>query len=245
VWPPAGRPRLARALAPLLRDPRERDYRRGPRMDPRNRTSAPSVASRFWSAVAPAERVLGIGLAGLAMGCSAQIGSACTQPTDCSAQGDRVCDTAQPGGYCTILGCLGAAGTSGNACPDNGVCVEFQVAVPGCPYDDYEPARTGLSFCMEHCGSNSDCRSGYECADPRRAPWNGAILENDQSLSVCISSVPAGVGMSSSQDGAVENGVCTKSLPDLPDAFPFPAASSTDGSGMAPVDAAGADAPGD
>jgi hypothetical protein len=213
----------------------------------RSRSSAPGLLARFGSYAPPALRAWAIGFAALATGCTAHIGSSCTQPTDCSAEGDRVCDVAQPGGYCTVLNCLGSAGS---ACPDNAVCVEFQVAVPGCPYDDYEsPARTGLSFCMEHCGSNSDCRDGYVCTDPRKAPWDGAILDNDQSLSVCIAAIPANTGLSSSQDGTVEGGVCSKTLPDLPDAFPFPssssATSSPDASATTSVDASGADAPGD
>jgi hypothetical protein len=103
--------------------------------------------------------------------------------TDCSQQGTLLCDTSQPAGYCTQLNC------SNGSCPNNAVCVEFQSSVPGCQYDDYQsPSRTGRTFCMAHCSSPSDCRQsdGYTCADPRLAPWNAAILDNNQSQSVCI-----------------------------------------------------------
>jgi hypothetical protein len=93
---------------------------------------------------------------------------------------------------------------------------------------------------MEHCQSNGDCRTddGYVCADPRLAPWNAAILDNNQSQSVCIQPTPGNSLPSVTQDGAVEGGVCTKSLPDLPDAFPSaPAAPGPDASGDSSVDA--------
>jgi hypothetical protein len=122
-------------------------------------------------------------LAVAASGCTPKIGSKCTLSTDCSQTGARVCDTAPPGGYCTVLNC-----TNGS-CPDEAVCVLFQSAVPGCAYDDYQaPARTGRSFCMAHCSKNSDCREsdGYECADPTGAPWHASILDNNSSQGVCI-----------------------------------------------------------
>jgi hypothetical protein len=118
-----------------------------------------------------------------AMGCSPKIGDKCQQSTDCSVSGGRLCDTAQPGGYCTILNC------SGGSCPDHAICVAFQTSIPGCPYDDYRsPARTARSFCMAHCSQDSDCRTsaGYVCRDPTEAPWNASNLEADQSQGVCI-----------------------------------------------------------
>jgi hypothetical protein len=109
-------------------------------------------------------------------------------------QGTLVCDTSQPDGYCTELNCIH------QSCPANSLCVQFQSSVPGCAYDDYQaPSRTGRSFCMENCSKDSDCREsdGYVCADPRDAPWNGAILDDNQSQGVCIvkpSLVDAGSG---------------------------------------------------
>lgn len=137
-------------------------------------------------------------------GCKASIGSGCNVSTDCSSQNDRTCDSAQPGGYCTILFC------TDQSCPDNAVCVEFAAAVPGCPYSDYaSPSRTGLAFCMAHCGSDSDCRAGYICRNPREAPWNAAILDDNQTLSVCIAA-PSNTKAPSAllPDGSV----CTMSL---------------------------------
>jgi len=121
-------------------------------------------------------------------GCTPHIGDKCVLSTDCSVQGTLVCDTSQPGGYCTELNC------ARGSCPSNALCVVFQANVPGCAYDDYQsPARTGRSFCMENCSQASDCRAGYVCADPTAAPWMGAILDDNQSQGVCIAPVPGGL----------------------------------------------------
>ncbi|HEX3772511.1 MAG TPA: hypothetical protein VHV30_16650 [Polyangiaceae bacterium] len=128
-------------------------------------------------------------LAALALasaGCTPHIGDSCALSTDCSVQGTLVCDTSQPGGYCTQLNC------GRLSCPQNSTCVEFQASVPGCAYDDYQsPSRTGRSFCMENCTQASNCRGGYTCSDPRNGPWNGAILDDNQAQQVCIALPPS------------------------------------------------------
>jgi hypothetical protein len=134
-----------------------------------------------------------------AVGCAPKIGDKCALSTDCSQQGTLVCDTSQPGGYCTQLNC-----TNGS-CPNDAVCVEFQASIPGCAYNDYQsPSRTGRSFCMERCSQDSTCRQdeGYICRDPTTQPWNAAILDNDntQSHGVCI--VQPGLLEASSTPGA-------------------------------------------
>ena len=116
-------------------------------------------------------------------GCTPGIGDKCTLSTDCSVTGTLVCDTSQPGGYCTVLNC------TDDSCPNSAVCVMFQSTVPGCAYDDYQsPSRTGRSFCMEHCSQDSDCRQsdGYICGDPTGTPWYAAVLDNNQSQGVCL-----------------------------------------------------------
>jgi hypothetical protein len=132
---------------------------------------------------------LPVTMAALALtGCTPHIGDGCTLSTDCSVQGTLVCDTSQPGGYCTELNCVRLS------CPSNSTCVMFQASVPGCAYNDYQsPSRTGRSFCMENCTQDSDCRAGYECSDPRTSPWNGAIIDDNQSQGVCIAPPPLGV----------------------------------------------------
>jgi len=133
--------------------------------------------------------------------CSPTIGSSCVQSTDCSVKGDRTCDTSQPEGYCTVFGC------GDNTCPNSAVCVSFNVALPGCAYNDYQaPARTSRILCLAHCQQDSDCRTseGYVCADPRGAPWLARIVDDNQNQSVCIvAATPVDAGPA--QDAAICN----------------------------------------
>jgi hypothetical protein len=39
---------------------------------------------------------------------------------------------------------------------------------------------------MAQCGTGSDCRDDYICADPKGAPWSALDLDDDQSKTVCI-----------------------------------------------------------
>lgn len=128
-------------------------------------------------------------------GCTPEIGSSCVLSTDCSSQGDRVCDTAEPNGYCTVQGC------KANECPDEAACVDFNASLPGCEYSDRSPSRLSVAFCMAQCHTDSDCRSDtdengrryYICADPRLSPWQALILDDDQTQKVCIPNPDPGV----------------------------------------------------
>ncbi len=118
-----------------------------------------------------------------ATACTPSIGDKCVLSTDCSPRGDRLCDTSQPDGYCTIFNC------QGDSCPDKAACVLFNAAIPGCGYDDRAGAggsRAGRSFCIARCFSDSDCRGDYVCADPRRQPWGALILDDDQTQKTCL-----------------------------------------------------------
>ncbi len=114
-------------------------------------------------------------------GCRPSIGDKCVLSTDCSLRGDRMCDTSQPGGYCTIKDCRT------NGCPDDGACVLFAPSVPGCGFDDRTPSRASRPYCMAACQIDSDCRGGdYICADPKAAPWSAIVLDVDTGKRVCI-----------------------------------------------------------
>jgi hypothetical protein len=137
--------------------------------------------ARLLSSAACAATVIALPL--VLAACTPNIGDKCQLSTDCAISGGRICDTSQPNGYCTILNCIP------NSCPGGASCVLFQPSVPGCGYDDYHsPSRTGVSFCMAQCDQDSKCRQGdgYVCADPRKAPWNAAIIDDNQSQRVCI-----------------------------------------------------------
>ncbi len=124
-------------------------------------------------------------LTGAVVACRPEIGDKCQVSTDCSVRGDRLCDTSQPGGYCTQFNCRA------NSCPDQAGCVLFNASIPGCGYDDRSGpfgSRVARGSCIARCTSNSDCRAedGYVCADPRKPPWNALVLDDDQSITVCL-----------------------------------------------------------
>jgi hypothetical protein len=118
-------------------------------------------------------------------GCGHAIGDSCSTNVDCSAAGDRICDTSQNEGYCTVEGC------DLHTCPGDAVCIRFfsasflsrtcdpateSAADPNvtpthacgsaeiCLSSGFCTQRTSeRRFCMKKCGSDSDCRNGYAC----------------------------------------------------------------------------------
>lgn len=73
-------------------------------------------------------------------GCAREVGDNCETNADCGT--GWMCDTSQPGGYCTLGPC------TEETCPSEAVCVRF---------------THGLSYCMRRCNSDLDCRHGYVC----------------------------------------------------------------------------------
>lgn len=147
-------------------------------------------------------------VAALAMvgACGKEIGDACTIAPDCSPNGDRICDTSQTDGYCTIQGC------DVDTCPGESVCVRFftgRFSNKECDYDtrgleDTRIRRCSLDelcaldghcvarsseirFCMRKCSSDGDCRGDsnddgrddYECRNLDRMIEHGGepVLE--------------------------------------------------------------------
>jgi hypothetical protein len=126
-------------------------------------------------------------------GCATEIGDSCSANVDCSPSGDRICDTSQLDGYCTLVGC--GVGT----CPEEAICIRFfptaflAVSCDPLTEDAVDPARSPTDhctgdeiclssghcapsalerrFCMRSCGDDDDCREGYEC---RRTGTAGA-----------------------------------------------------------------------
>ncbi len=90
-------------------------------------------------------------------GCQPKIGDSCGGSRDCSPTGERQCDLAQPGGYCTILGC------DPDTCPDNTICVEWR----------FIPSRTAETWCMKPCSNDGNCRLSYLCALPSHITQDG------------------------------------------------------------------------
>ncbi|MDQ3037280.1 MAG: MSCRAMM family adhesin SdrC [Myxococcota bacterium] len=96
-----------------------------------------------------------------AIGCAPQIGDSCSNSSNCSINGDRLCDTAQPGGYCTIFDC------QPDRCPDQSVCVRFNP----------QPSRRAILACMRACNGDGDCRGEYRCASPEELMETGLEAE--------------------------------------------------------------------
>lgn len=95
----------------------------------------PSIAATFFALVA--------------VGCAPSIGDSCGGSADCALDGSRICDQAQPGGYCTVRGC------DPDGCPGSSLCVEWR----------FDPPRTAQSWCMKSCNTDTGCRqsNGYRC----------------------------------------------------------------------------------
>src|SRR5262245_57883209 len=51
--------------------------------------------------------------------CGKEIGDGCVLGTDCDPNGERLCDPASVGGYCTIQGC------DLDTCPGESACIRF------------------------------------------------------------------------------------------------------------------------
>ena len=183
--------------------------------DARIAPSAPNEARAIFAAAA----LFAVGAAG----CTPVIGDLCSLSTDCSISGDRLCDTSQPGGYCTVFDCRG------DSCPDYAACVLFHANVQGCGYDDRAVSRTGRTFCMAQCTSNSDCRDGYMCTDPRQPPWNALILDDVQGQLVCIVRPDDGVVGPQASVATVDAAVCSPNPPPYDASFPPPDASHDTG----------------
>jgi hypothetical protein len=127
-----------------------------------------------------------IAVVGLVGGCGKEIGDACTLSSDCSPNGDRICQCSECSGpdptsnsaqgYCTIQGC------DYSTCPDEAVCVRFftggfenqactqDTAATACTPDELcslagkcVPRSSEIRYCMRTCESSGDCRDGYEC----------------------------------------------------------------------------------
>jgi uncharacterized membrane protein YgcG len=124
-----------------------------------------------------------LALGALVAGCQPKIGDHCTTSIDCSQRGDRLCDTSQPDGYCTIFNC------EPDKCPDNSVCVGFSDKIDATCGDLFDPRwpRFERTFCMKACESTADCRDGYVCAPPRDRRATSIDLTTDwKDFNVCF-----------------------------------------------------------
>jgi hypothetical protein len=153
----------------------------------------------------PARCALVLAFAILAAACGSKIGDSCAVGSDCSQEGGRICDRSQPDGYCTVANC--DVGT----CPEESECVQFFASVRDttcataadcsldqvCTVGGYCADRaTESRFCMLRCGSQGDCRDGYECRNLERMGQHGGqpVAREGQEVSelpfFCSASLP-------------------------------------------------------
>ncbi len=145
-------------------------------------------------------------LAVVTAACGEKIGDSCSINSDCAPEGGRTCDTASPGGYCTVRGC--DIGT----CPSESECVQFYSVInvdkscaspADCTIDEIctlggvcATRASEVRFCMLACSGHGDCRGSYECRDLDRMGAHGgqpvrAVGETNEELqSFCAAALP-------------------------------------------------------
>lgn len=146
-----------------------------------------------------------------------------------------MCDTSQPGGYCTVFNC--EPGT----CPDDSVCVSFHNSASGSFCSEIAD-RFQRPFCMAPCSGDGDCRGGYSCVKVgTQANLYGAVVieHGEATANVCLAT------QSIAEPDAGESAVCSgekggtppEPLGDagtfIPDAAPSDAAVEAGDSGAA------------
>ena len=138
-----------------------------------------------------------------ASACAPAIGDDCGNALDCSAQGSRLCDRTQPGGYCTIRGC--EQGT----CPGEAVCVKFaESPEPMCsPQTHAQAERLAVTYCMAKCSGQGDCRSNYRCTSAADFGDRGdAVILGRSTQRFC--SIPRALPMQSIAEANEQTQVC-------------------------------------
>ncbi len=120
-------------------------------------------------------------------GCGHQIGDACSTNVDCSPLGDRFCDTAPPGGYCTIENC------DTTTCPSEAVCIRFFIPVMN-----------------EQCAYNPNADQRGWCHDPHTGlpMLANCQCEHTDDICVCDKSDKNGNCLPGTGSSALLNGHC-------------------------------------
>lgn len=153
------------------------------------------------------------------LGCSRTIGDACANNVECSPLGDRFCDVASPGGYCTVEGC------DQTSCPDSSACVRFfsmQKGRPACNAGLVvrpdcqgagccKPGEPGCCNMGERCVCDEpDCQKGFCASEASERRYCMKPCDtNDDCRSGYVCSVTGGSGALSvlykDTDGNIQN----------------------------------------
>jgi hypothetical protein len=101
-------------------------------------------------------------------GCGHNIGDSCQTNVDCSPLGDRFCDVAPPGGYCTVEDC------GPSTCPGGSACIRFYTAIQNEPCTVVLDRPLTQANCLhtdEICVCDNS--SNGTCITPTGSPFNG------------------------------------------------------------------------
>jgi hypothetical protein len=167
--------------------------------------------------------------------CSRTIGDACASNVECSPLGDRFCDLASPGGYCTVEGC------AFDSCPDSAACVRFfslkkgqaRCAVGKAPRSDCDKASTldKESCCVP--GSADCCAIGEQCLCDSEECGLQSSQRQEQLAGMMTPSVAAPLGYCASETS--ERRWCMKGCDDDGDCRDGYACIGTGTAGSTPV----------
>lgn len=158
-----------------------------------------------------------------AAGCLPKIGDPCSSSLDCSQRGERLCDSTQPQGYCTVFNC------EPDSCPDSAACVAFNHTLdPACGNtNDGSWPRFERTFCTWPCDETADCRAGYDCIEV--AARGGLVIDKENPREkVCLVALSTAPGDGTGSPPAVCDPGQPGSLPD-----PYEPAVGTGGTGGA------------
>ncbi|MFO0573207.1 MAG: hypothetical protein U1A78_04345 [Polyangia bacterium] len=182
-----------------------------------------------WSSAA-AVLVVAVTLVVTAGGCSRKIGDGCTSNVECSPLGDRFCDLASPGGYCTIEGC------DIDTCPDSAACIRFfslkkgqarcyvgRAARIDCPAGSETCCRPGSADCCdvgELCLCDSaDCTAqqssgpqGYCASESSERRWCMRGCGDDSDCRDGYSCIPTGAAGSISVETRMSDGTISQTM---------------------------------
>ncbi len=124
----------------------------------------------------------GLAAAGALVGCGKQIGDACTLATDCSPNGDRICQCSNctgddptgdsSNGYCTIMGC------DFGTCPDEAVCVSFFTGGFENPVNDMGMRKM--------CGPNVPVDLQVTCSVDELCALSGECVPRSSEIRYCM-----------------------------------------------------------
>jgi hypothetical protein len=135
-------------------------------------------------------------LGAFGLGCSPKIGDACTSSVKCSAKGERLCDSTQPDGYCTVFNC------EPGGCPDDAICVAFNET--SCA-NVTRSGRILRTYCMAGCDDDGDCRAGYYCKEIGSSDPAMQIVDTDPPRRRICTVAPNGPQMSVI---SIDAGIC-------------------------------------